>query len=118
MMSRAVFTVAHGVVREHENGVQFHDRGEPYRRTRVVAEDKKGSAECPDFGQRKPIHNRGHRVLANAEMKVLSARSFSLNISRAREGQSRSVRGSEVCGSPNEPWDVLRERVQRLARGV
>src|SRR5262245_5472240 len=51
-------------------------------------------------------------------MQVLSARSLSLNISRAREGQSRSVRGAEVRGPSEEPRDVLRERVQRLARGV
>ena len=41
LVSRAVFSVAHGVVREHEDGGQFHQRREPDRRPRVVAEDKK-----------------------------------------------------------------------------
>src|SRR5262245_485075 len=51
-------------------------------------------------------------------MQVLSAWALSLDIASACEGQSSSVRGSEVRRSTEEPWDVLRERVQCLSRSV
>src|SRR5262249_36046299 len=95
-----------------------HDRREPDRGPRVVAEDKEGRAECPDFGQRKPVHNRGHCVLAYAEMQVLSARAFSLDITGARESQSRSIRGAEVGRPAEKPRDIWSGRVQRLARSA
>jgi hypothetical protein len=46
-MGRSVFAVAHRVVREDEDGRQFHKRGEPDGGPRVVAEDEEGRSKRP-----------------------------------------------------------------------
>src|SRR5436309_15248162 len=101
-MRRTVFSVPHGIVRKHENSGQFHERCEPDRRSRVVAEDEECCAESPEFGQRESVDNRGHRVLADTEMQVPSTGAVRLEISCARERQAALVRRSEIRGSTEE----------------
>ena len=110
LMGRAVFSVSHRIVRKHENRGQFHERGEPDCRSRVVAEDEERCAEGPNFGQRESVDNRGHRMLANTEMQVL-ARAVRLEISCAGERQRRLVRWPEIRGSTEKPWNVLCEEI-------
>ena len=117
-MRRAVLAVAHRVVREDEDRRQLHQRGEPDRGPRVVAEDEEGRAERPQLRQRQPVHDRAHRVLADAEVQVPAARAGGLEISGAGERQRRLVRRAEVGRATEEPRDVLREDVQHLARGL
>ena len=45
LMGRAILAVAHRVVREDEDGRQLHQRRQPDRGPRVVAEDEEGGAE-------------------------------------------------------------------------
>ena len=118
LMGRAVLAVAHRVVREDEDRRQLHQRGEPDRRPRVVAEDEEGRAKRPQLRQRQPVHDRAHRVLADAEVQIPAAGAGGLEISGACEGQRRLVRRTEVGRATQEPRDVLREDVQNLARGL
>ena len=49
LMGWAVLAVAHGVVRENEEGRQLHQGRQPDGRARVVAEDEERRAERPQF---------------------------------------------------------------------
>src|SRR6266571_4047539 len=51
-------------------------------------------------------------------MQVLAARVPGLEASRALVRQRGLVRRAEIRRAPEEPGDILRQRVQRLARGV
>src|ERR1700752_4676960 len=102
-MSGTVFSVAHSVVRKDKNSGQLHQRREPDRGARVIAEDEEGRAEGPKFGQREAVHNGGHRVLANTQMQVLTAGTLSLEISRPSKGQRGLVRWSKICRTAEEP---------------
>jgi hypothetical protein len=57
-------------------------------------------------------------MLADAEMQVFPCRVIGLEVSRALVCQRRLVRRSKIRGTPEEPGDVLRQHVQRLARRV
>ena len=118
LMGRPVLAVAHRVVGEDEDGRQLHQRRQPDRRPRVVAEDEEGRAESPQLGQRHPVDDRRHGMLADAEMQVPAAGTAGLEVAGAREFQRRLVRGAEVRRAADEPGDVLGEHVEHLARGV
>src|ERR1035441_10748536 len=90
-MRRPVFAVAHGVVREDEDGGQFHQGGEPDRSASVIAEDKEGSAESSQLRERHSVHDRGHGVLPNAEVHVLASWCFWLQVASAWEGEGGLV---------------------------
>ena len=92
LVGRAVFAVAHGVVGEDENRGQLHQGREPNGGPRVVAEDEEGRAEGPELRERESVDDRRHRVLADAEMQVLSAGTVGLEISRTLERQRGLVR--------------------------
>jgi hypothetical protein len=104
-------------VREDENGGQLHQRREPDGGARVVAEDEERRAERPQLGQRQPVDDRRHGVLANAEMQVLPA-GLPAWKSPAPGKSTGLVRRPEVGRAAQEPGDVLRQHVQHLARGV
>ena len=118
LMGRAVLPVAHGVVREDVDSWQLHQGGEPDRGPNVVAEDEEGRAKRPQLRQRQPVHDRPHRVLANAEVQIPAARGGGLEIAGAGERERGLVRRTEVRRAAEEPWDVLREDVQDFARGL
>src|SRR5438876_12375058 len=96
LMGRAVFAVAHGVVCEEKEGRELHQRREPDRWTRVVAEDEEGRAERAELRQGEPVHNGGHRMLADAEMQVFPCRALGREVSRALVRQRRLVRGAKI----------------------
>src|SRR5215510_2118267 len=118
LMGWTVFAITHRVVSEDKDGREFHQRREPDRWPRVVAEDEEGRAESAELRQGEPVDNGGHRMLADAEMQVFPCRVIGLEVARALVRQRRLVRGAKIRGTPEEPGDGLRQHVQRLARRV
>src|SRR6201993_4520850 len=57
-------------------------------------------------------------MFANAEVQVLAFRSVRLEVSGARIRQGSFVRRTQIGGATQEPRNVLRQHVQRFARGV
>src|SRR5215510_4693600 len=96
LMGRAVFAIAHRVVSEDKDGREFHQRREPDRWPRIIAEDEEGRAESAELRQREPVHNGGHGMLADAEMQVFPCRALGLEVSRTLVCQRRLVRGSQI----------------------
>src|SRR5215470_17323614 len=96
LMGRAVFAVAHGVVCEDKEGRKLHQRREPDRWPRIIAEDEEGRAESAELRQGEPVHNGGHGMLADAEMQVFPCRAIGLEVSRTLICQLRLVRGSKI----------------------
>ena len=112
LMSRPIFAVAHGFMRENENGGQFHECRKPNRWARIITENEEGGAIGTELGKRHSIDDRGHGILANPEMEVLSSIAFGLEFTGALEGQGGSVRRPEICRAAEEPGDVLGEHIQ------
>ena len=103
-----VLAVAHRVVGEDEQRRELHQRREPDRRPRVVAEDEEGRAEGPQLRERHAVHRGRHRVLADAEVQVLAAvvgparsrprrRTSAWSCWRVRDPRSR--RGTTGCSA-------------------
>ncbi len=118
LMRWPILAVAHGVVREDEDRGKLHHGREPDGGARVVAEDEERRPERPELRQRKPIHDRGHPVLADAEVQVLSAGTPGLEIPRPLVRQRGPVRGRKVRRPAEEPGHVLSEHVEDLTRSV
>src|SRR5882757_8276282 len=72
LVSRAVFSVAHGVMSENENRGQFHDRREPNGGSRVIAEDEKCRPKSSELGKRKAIYDCSHGMLPDTEVQILT----------------------------------------------
>src|SRR5215470_6041390 len=83
-----------------------------------VAEDEESGAERAQLGQRHAVDDGGHRMLADAEVKILPAVAAGLEAARPRELQSRLVRRAKISGTAEEPRDVVGEHVQHLPGGV
>src|SRR5215510_3473129 len=96
LMGRAVFAIAHRVVREDKDGRELHQRREPHRWPRVVAEDEEGRAERAELRQGEPVHNGGHGMLTDAEMQVFPCWVIGLEVSRTLICQRRLVRRSKI----------------------
>src|SRR5215475_12308325 len=96
LMGRAVFAIAHGVVREDKDGRELHHSREPDRWPRVIAKDEEGRTESAELRQGEPVHNGGHGMLADAEMQVFPCRVIGLEVSRALVRQRRLVRRSQI----------------------
>src|SRR5215470_3255112 len=96
LMGRAVFAVAHGVVCEDKEGRKLHQRREPDRWPRVIAEDEEGRTESAQLRQGEPVHNGGHGMLADAKMQVFPCRVIGLEVSRTLVRQRRLVRRSQI----------------------
>src|SRR5664280_1594303 len=96
-MRRPVFAVAHGVVREDEDGGQFHQGGEPDCSAGIIAEDEEGGTESAQLRKRHSVHDRGHGVLTNAEVHVLASGCFGLQVARAWEGEGDLIGWRKIC---------------------
>ena len=94
---------------------QLHQSTEPQRAAAVIAEDQKARAEGSYLGERQPVENGAHGVLANAEMHVSPAVVRRGEVSRTVEGQPRLGRRRQVGGSADEPGDALRHGVEDLS---
>ena len=113
-----ILAVAHGVVREDEDRGELHHRRQPDGGARVVAEDEERRPERPELRQREPVHGGGHRVLADAEVQVLSGGTPGLEVPGPLVGQGGPVRRCEIRRPAEEPGNVLSEHVEHLARRV
>ena len=70
LVRRAVLAERDGVVRPDEDRRHLHERRETHRRAHVVAEDEERAAERARLAvQHDAVHDRGHRVLADAEVQ-------------------------------------------------
>src|SRR5262245_14737058 len=118
LVGGAILTVAHGVVREYEDGRQLHQRRKPDGGPRVVAEDEERCPEYAKLRERQTVDDRRHRMLADSKMQVLAVRRLGLKVSRALVGQRGLVRWSQVRRPAEEPRDVLREHVEYFARRI
>ena len=96
LMGRAVFAVAHRVVREDKDARDLHQSRKPDRRPRVVAKDEEGRPESAELGEREPVYSCSHRMLPNAEMQIFSRRVIGLEVSRALIREGSLVRRSEI----------------------
>src|SRR5215475_7010804 len=96
LMGWAVFAITHRVVCEDKEGRKLHQRREPDRWPRIIAEDEEGRAESAELRQREPVHNGGHRMLADTEMQVFPGRVIDFEVSSARVRQRRLVRRSKI----------------------
>ena len=73
LVRRAVLAEEDAVVREHPHRLQLHQRGEPDRGPRVVGEHEERRAVRDEAAvSAMPLHDRGHAVLADAEVEVAS----------------------------------------------
>src|SRR5262252_1955559 len=97
LMGRAVFAIAHRVMGKDKDGRELHHSREPHRWPRVVTEDEEGRTESAELRQGEPVHNGGHRMLADAEMQVFPCRVIGLEVARTLVRQRRLVRGSKIC---------------------
>src|SRR5208282_2880027 len=55
LVSRAIFAITHGVVRENEKSRQFHKGREPNGWARIINEDEKASAKAAQLRERQTI---------------------------------------------------------------
>src|SRR5882724_11837547 len=103
LVSGSILSVPHGVVREDEERRQLHERGQPYRGPRIVAEYEERRAERPQLGECHTIHDRRHPMLTNAKMQVLPSSVSGLEVSCTAVGQSGLVRGAKIGRTTKEP---------------
>src|SRR5215469_12930580 len=118
LMSWTVFAIAHSIVGEDVEHWQFHQRGQANCRPEIVAEDEERVTVRTELRKRQPVHNGAHRVFTNAIVEVFALRSACLEILCTLISKSGLVGRTKIRGSPNQPWNVLREHVQDLPRGI
>ena len=71
LVRRPVLAHEDRVVREDEGRARAHQRGEPERRPHVVAEHQEGAGVRQERAvERDAVRDRGHRMLAHAEVDV------------------------------------------------
>ena len=117
-MGRSVLAHADRVVREHVDHRDLHDRREPDRAARVVAEDEEPRPERAELRERHPVQDRRHRVLADPQMQVPARTVLGLEVAGALEGQPRLRRGRQVRRTPDQPRHASGDRVEHRAGRV
>src|SRR5262249_34994550 len=105
------FTVSHCIVREYIDGRQFHQCCEANGRPRVIAEDQKRSSKRTEFRQRESVRNGCHRVLAYAEVQILSTWILGFQIPCTCKVHSGTVCSRQIPGASQEPGTVLRKPI-------
>src|ERR1700674_2550213 len=80
-------------MREHEHHLQFHQRGEPNRRPRVVGKAQEARSIRDETAvQRDTVKDRAHAVLANSEMWIAALELAALEISAVLDvGKGRLI---------------------------
>src|SRR5258708_19078560 len=109
-----IFSYADGIVRKNENGRLFHQRRKPDAGPHVVTEIKESRAECANSRNRKPVHARAHHVLTHAEVQIAPRALASLKIARPLELQRGLIRSGQVRRAADEPWNILRQRIEHF----
>src|SRR4030095_7590998 len=88
------------------------------RRAAVITEDQEARPERSTLRQRQAVQHGAHGVLPGAEVWVPAGAMLGAEIPGTLEAEARLARGPEVRRSTEQPWHVLGEHVQRLARRV
>ena len=119
-MCGAVFADADRIVGQHINDAQSHQRRQPDRRPDVVGKDKESTAVGNHAAvQRQTVHNRAHRMFANAVHDVVAVivaadNGFhSLHESQVGSGQIRRT----ADNLRNMRHNRLQTELRRLAGG-
>src|SRR5580700_1375079 len=118
LVGRAILADSDGIVGEYIDGRYLHQRGQPDGRTRVVAKDQEAGAERPNLRERKPVQNRGHRVLADSKMQVAATIAASQKVSCSLKSEPGFRRGCQIGSSANQPRHILCDRILYLGRSV
>ena len=98
LVCRSVLADADRVVRKDPERGQAHDCRQPHRGPHVVGEDEKRRAERPQAGQAHAVDERGHAVLANAEVHVAAVVVSGLEV--ASTVHERIVEGAKSAAPP------------------
>ena len=86
LVGRPVFADADRIVREDVDDRDLHDRAPGGSAgSAVVAEDQEARAEGADLDEGHAVHDRGHGMLADAEVEIAAAVAAGLEIARAFE---------------------------------
>src|SRR5215469_327518 len=115
-MRGTVFANPDRVMGEDVDDWEFHQGAQAERSTHVINEDEKSRAKGPDFYQAKPVQYCAHGVFADAKVKIASGKIFRREIASALLRDTGFRGGPEVCGSPDQPGNVLSGCVQHLGR--
>ena len=118
LVGRTVLAVPHGVVGEDEDHRQLHQGGKSNGRPRVIAEDKEGGAESPQFRQGESVDDGHHRMFAKAEVQISAAKGAGFEVPGSFELQRGFGGRGEIRRSAQQPRHVLREHVEHLARSL
>ena len=117
LMRRPVLAEPDGVVRPHPQRREPRQRRQPHRRPHVVGEDEERRAvrlHHPAV-QRDPVHDRAHRVLADAERDVAAG------VRRGEDAAAlelRLRRLDEIRGAADHRRREVLDRVHHLGAGV
>src|SRR5258708_119372 len=117
-MRRSVFPDSDGVMCKHVDDGNFHDGGKTHRRPRVIAEDQKAGAECPNLAEREAVQNGTHGVFAYAEVEISAVIASGFKIACAIEREARLGGGSEIGGAADQPRNILSQSIQHLGGRV
>src|SRR6266478_6565075 len=117
-MCRAVLAETDGIVSEHVNRWDFRDCRQTHGWTHVIGKVKECSAEGAKLRDHHSIQRRSHTMLADAKMKIAPSVVSRLKLTRALEFQRRLIRSCKICRAPDQPGNILSQRVQNLARAV
>src|SRR6516164_61628 len=118
LMGWTVFAIAHSIVGENVEHWKFHQRGQANRRSGIVAENEECGTVGTELRKCQPVYNSAHRVLANAIVDVFALRCACLEILCTLISKSGLVGRTKIRRPSDQPWNVLREHVQDLARCV
>ncbi len=118
LVRRPVLPDPDGVMGEHVDDRQLHQRGQPQGTAGKVGEDQKGRPQRPQPGQGQPVGHRGRRVLADAKVQVAPARAGGLEVPSAVDGQPGLRRRGKIGGAADQPGHPGGDGVEDLPGGV
>ena len=116
LMRRAVFAKSDAVVRQHVNDLLFHQRGQPDRGAHVIGKDEERAAIRDEAAvQRDAVHDRAHRMFADAVADVASGKIISLRV--AVTVQIGVVRWRKIGGAAHQRRNDFDDGVENLPGG-
>ncbi len=116
LVRRPVFADANRIVRQDVQHRPMHDAGQSHAAAHVIGKDKEGRRIGAQTGQRHPVDDAGHRVLADAEVHVAAGVMAGQKITFAI--QMGLVAGCQVGRTADHKGQVLGDRVENFAAAV
>src|SRR5262249_28537237 len=93
-------------------------RGQAHGWLHVIGEDQEPRAKAANFGQRDAVQDRTHRMLADTEMQIATARTLRLEIAGTLECKVRFRRWRKISRAADQPGIPRGDGIEYLARGV